>query len=416
MDRNIEIEVKNRRIIRRVLWIIVIIFFLSCSVFCFRKLLGSSIELRGIRTAIVERGNINGTLSASGIITPETEIVITSPLTTTIKGLSVTAGQQILKGDRLMLLNCEQLITSIDQENGHLQLLENKKKQLQLKLNRALIDLKTQRDIEAMNIEMYEFKYNQQEALFQNGLISKTQLKDAELALNITRREYQRYCENIENQQLAMEADLESIACEIRILQQKITSLNRAHDLAQAEAPIDGVVTWVHSEIGDTVNQGEVIARIADLRSFHIEGKISQLHADKVAIGKEVIVICQDIELKGSVSNVEPNVKDGLLSFSVALVEHSHPSLRAQSRCEIFIVTTQSRDILRVENGPFCRGSGMHEVFVIRGKQAFRTAITIGITNYEYVEIRSGLVEGDKIIISDMTEYNHRSKITLTNY
>jgi HlyD family secretion protein len=69
---------------------------------------------------------------------------------------------------------------------------------------------------------------------------------------------------------------------------------------------------------------------------------------------------------------------------------------------------------LRVANGPVFTGATQQYIYVIRGEQAEKEKITLGLTNMDFVEIQnSNLKEGDRVIISDMKAYDHLDVIDL---
>ena len=77
-------------------------------------------------------------------------------------------------------------------------------------------------------------------------------------------------------------------------------------------------------------------------------------------------------------------------------------------------MTTNKRDsTLKVKKGPFVNGEGEQELFIIRGNEALRVPVKIGIMNFNEVEIAAGVSAGDEVIISDMAEYKHLSQIKI---
>jgi HlyD family secretion protein len=69
--------------------------------------------------------------------------------------------------------------------------------------------------------------------------------------------------------------------------------------------------------------------------------------------------------------------------------------------------------VLKVTRGPFADGTGSQPVFVRRGNRAVRVTAELGVASFEEVEVLSGLVEGDEIIISDMRDYAHLADVRL---
>jgi HlyD family secretion protein len=172
------------------------------------------------------------------------------------------------------------------------------------------------------------------------------------------------------------------------------------------------VLTWVLSQEGALVHRGDVIARIADLSSFRVDGSVSDVHAGRLHPGMAAVVRFNEETLDGTISEVYPTVENGVIHFTVALARPSHPSLRPNLRADVLVITDRKPHTLRVKRGPFA-DSAARQVFVVRGNQAFRVPVTLGLAGIDDVEVLSGLRESDEIIISDMRDYAHLSQITV---
>jgi HlyD family secretion protein len=124
------------------------------------------------------------------------------------------------------------------------------------------------------------------------------------------------------------------------------------------------------------------------------------------------VIRFNDESLDGTVSDVFPSVENGVIRFTVALAQSSHPLLRPSLRTDVLVVTDRKPRALRVKRGPFA-DSVDRQVFVIRGDHAVRVPVTLGLAGIDDVEVVSGLSEGDEVIISDMRDYAHLTQVTL---
>ena len=120
-----------------------------------------------------------------------------------------------------------------------------------------------------------------------------------------------------------------------------------------------------------------------------------------------------DDYLEGSVTSILPTIKDGVITLVIGLKEKSSPLLRANLRVDVLIVTDRRERVLRIKKGPFANSEGMHNVFVIRGDIAVRTPVQIGISSFDNFEVAQGLLEGDEVIISDMSDFMHLKEVKL---
>jgi HlyD family secretion protein len=141
----------------------------------------------------------------------------------------------------------------------------------------------------------------------------------------------------------------------------------RQLDLATTKADRGGVLTWVVDEEGSSVRKGDVLARVADLTTFRVQATLSDVHAQRVALGMPARVkLSETATLDGTVASILPTIKDGVMTLYVALDEKSSPLLRANLRADVFVVTDRRASALRVRRGPFATAAGRQDVFVVR--------------------------------------------------
>ena len=172
-------------------------------------------------------------------------------------------------------------------------------------------------------------------------------------------------------------------------------------------APRDSVVTWTVTEAGALVRRGEPLARLSDLKSFRIEATVSAVHGRSLRPGLEALVRI------GTVSTVEPTVRDGVMRLWIRLEDATNAVLRPSLKADVQIVTDRRADAVRVARGPFLSGEAGQDVFVVRDGRAFRTRVDLGLIGYDVVEITRGLEPEDEMIVSDMTNYLHARELKL---
>ncbi len=119
-------------------------------------------------------------------------------------------------------------------------------------------------------------------------------------------------------------------------------------------------------------------------------------------------------ELTGVVSSVTPLSKNGVIQFAVQLEDDSHSRLRSGLKTDVYVMNAVKEDVMRIANGSYYSGPGTYELFVLNGNSLERRKIQLGESNYERVEVISGLNSGDKVVVSDMSQYRNKSKLKVS--
>ena len=143
-----------------------------------------------------------------------------------------------------------------------------------------------------------------------------------------------------------------------------------------------------------------------------MDGEIAYTYGDRVAAGGKAIVKIGSEKLEGIVSSVTPLSKNGVISFSVQLKEDNNKRLRSGLKTDVYVMNAVKEDVLRIANASYYVGRGEYDLFVMTSDdEIVKRKIQLGDSNFEFVEVVSGLNPGDKVVVSDMTNYKNKNKL-----
>jgi HlyD family secretion protein len=415
MDRELPVAKRRKSKLKTYGQISLAAFLVILSFMGLRLVLKTSLKKADLTTAIAAIGPIEATVTASGVIVPETEEIIASPIPARIEKIMRQPGEKIMAGESVLQLNKESTLTTYNKLKDEQQLKQNKATKLRIELQKDLNDLQAQYNIKKMRVKSLESVVADERYLLKIGGGTPENTRQAELNLQVAQLELKLLQDQIQNKKVAMQADLKELGFEMDMQVRDIQELQRTISQAEITANKPGVVTWVNTEIGANVNKGDVVARVADLSSFKVKASIADAYADQLLPGGAVIVRVNDTDLRGTISTVEPAVANGIVTFFVQLDQKNHQLLRPSLRVEVYVVTSFKDKVVRVKNGPFYNGAHDQAVFVVQGNKAVRRTVQIGESNFDYVELKDKIAAGEEVIVSDMKEYSHLSEIDLKN-
>lgn len=391
------------------------LLLLVAGLLAFRNVLKPSLKRSAILTATTEIGDVEAALTAAGLVIPAHEAVITSPIQSTIRQVTVAVGSKVLPGQTILELDKEQTTSALAKLEDEQQQNRNKNGQLQLALEKALNDLRSQKQVQLVKVRSLQSALRDEQYLLKIGGGTSESVRQAELNLKVAQLELQRLSEQIRNQRAANAADVRELGFTMQIQDRSIAEL--AGKLAQANISSQqpGVLTWVNEDLGTTVQAGDPLARVADLSRFRVRATISDAYADALHLGDPVVVRINDTDLRGTINTVSPAVDKGVVTFYATLTQDHHPVLRSNLRADVFVVTKAHHKVVRVKNGPFYQGGKEQPVFVVKDGKATRRTVQFGDSNFDFVEITGGLRPGEEIVVSDMKEYLDTPELTLNN-
>ncbi len=408
MDREISAVWKRKQRTRLYLTIGILILPAVGGFVAFRNLIKPTIHRTAFTAAKAEMGPVEATITASGVVIPEYERLITSPITARIEQVMHNAGEEVKAGEPILQLNKEFSRLEYDKLNDEQEVNRNKGHQLRLSLQKSLNDLQTQLAVKELKIKSFQTALEDEKTLLNIGGSTPENVKQAELNLHIAQLELLQLKKLMVNQEETMQADLKSLGFQMKIQEKNIRQLDRKLQQAAIEATQNGVITWVNDKIGSSVPEGAELVRMADLSSFKIEGSISDSYAHQLKPGGAVIVRINEQDLRGKITQIQPEVENGVVKFMVSLNEKDHPLLRSNAKVDVYVVTAFRNRVVRVKNGPAFNGSAEQKIFVIGNNEALSRTIKTGESNFDFVEIKSGLRAGEEIIVSDMQEYTNQ--------
>ncbi len=408
MDREIDSKIRRLRIFKRVGIAIVLLTASTAALIWGPAWIRPSVYRNRIRTAIVDRGAIEAGLSASGTVVPEFEAVLSSPIDARVIRILKRAGAAVSAGDPVIELDISDSQLELERINQNLALRKNKQVTTQLDLERTLIDLQGRMEVKHLELQSHSTKLNQNRRLFQDGLVSVDDVRRAELEEARVKTELKQLESSRQNAELSTRSQIEGLEMEMAFLEKEKKAAQSELNLATTKSDCDGVLTWVVAEEGSTVRKGDVIARIADLLSFRVDATISDRYAGEIRIGIPVEArVNESTVLAGNITNILPTIRDGILTVQIALWDKTNKILRSNLRVDVDIITERKDRVLRVKKGPALTGESENEAFVIRGTTAIKTPVRLGLASFDSFEVVSGLMEGDEVIVSDVSRYLH---------
>jgi HlyD family secretion protein len=413
MDKEItqEVSLQNRK--KAIFIILISITVLVIAIWLVRITFKSSVKRSEITTAIVETGNIENTINATGEVLPEFEEILTSPINASIKNVIMDAGNKVMAGQSILTLDKSATQNDYDKQKFQLESKQNEIQKLKLDLDKSFFDIQSNNDIKQLHIGNLADAVENAKRLYNAGGGTREGIEQAELNLKVAQLEKKQIENEIKNKQKTMQIEIKEAEIAADILGSDLNALQRKLNLANIIATRSGVVTYVNKNIGANVKEGESLARIADLSSFKVQGSISDNSLDQIHVGLPVIVLINDTQLRGHVVNVSPSIQNSIISFDIQLDERNNKQLRPNMKVDVYLITATHSHIMRVANGAAFKGPAVQDIFVISNGKAERRTVHIGLTNFDYVEIKDGVKPGDVVITSDMSEFKNSKEIEI---
>jgi HlyD family secretion protein len=384
-----------------------------------------------VHTEKLQKRNLQAIVSASGKIQPKRFVNISADTSGRVTELAVNEGDRVTRGQFLLQIDPRNLRTRVQSGEASLGAARSQLEQMKLSLDSARTALKQAEDA-----------YRRQQNLDKGGLTTRETVERAENELKMRRADLASQEQNIRTLQLRTE-------------QEQATLENARTDLSKVriESPIDGIITRRNVEQGETAvvgtmnNAGTILLQVADMSIIEAEVEVDETDIPDVQLGQTAKITVDAIagktftakvtEIGNSPIQATGQASTQATNFKVTLqIEGEIPEVRPGFTCTAEITTATRSDALAVpiqattvremvvdEKGQIVRAPATEErrqraggvqaselkpgqerkeiegVFVVRDNKAVFEPITTGIAGEKYFEVKSGLKDGDSVIV-----------------
>jgi Membrane-fusion protein len=415
MDREITVEEKRKHLKKQLIPILAVGISMVIIFIIIRGLLEDSLTVSSLDIGEVDRGPIEVTITASGTLSPLIEEIIVSPINSKILETYKTPGDTVQEGEPLLKLDLASVETEYKQKLDEKEMWKSKLVQLNVKLNNTLSELKMQQQIKEMQLRQLHTDLRSEIYLDSIGAGTPDKVRRAELDYEEAKLSLSQLKQKIENEKKSAEAELNVQQLELGILEKSIEENIRLLKDARVLSPRKATLTYINNLIGSQVARGDQLAVVSDLSRFKVNSEVADGHREKLIRGAKAIIKTGTFELPGTVINITPSVKNGVIDFVVVPDDSEHPGLRSGLKTEVYVMHGRRQEVLRIPNGTWFKyGKGDYLLWVINGDRAEIRKVRLGESSFEYVEVEEGLTKGERVILSDdMDKYKNKKTIKL---
>lgn len=413
MDREIPKEVQRKALKKKIIKISLIGIVGIVLIIGFISFMRAGIERKEVVFSMIDKGAIEVSVSASGKVVPAFEEIINSPINSRILEIYKKGGDSVNVGTPILKLDLQSADVSYKKLLDEEQMRKYKLEQLKVNNTTKLNDMNMQIKVSAMKLSRMKVELRNEHYLDSLGAGTTDKVRQAELSYNVARLEYEQLKQQYNNGRQIASAELKVQELDFNIFRKSLAETKRTLEDAQIRSPRKAILTFINNQVGAQVSQGAQVATISDLSHFKVEGEIADTYSDRISTGSKAVVKIGSEKLEGTVSSVTPLSKNGVISFTVQLKNDHNPRLRSGLKTDVYIMNALKEGVMRIANGSYYAGRGEYELFVLEGNELVKRKVQLGDSNFEYVEVLSGVKPGEQVVVSDMTNYKTKSKLKI---
>jgi len=374
-----------------------------------------NVETDRITVSEVKKGVFQETIPVNGVVLPETSIYLDAVEGGRVEDKFVEDGA-IVKKDQpiLRLSNTDIELSLVNQQTSVYNLLT----QMQIARNAAqqntTAKLNQMTDVESQLKEAKRI-YELDKDLYNQKAIGLQEYKKAE-------NDYNYYLQKKKLTEQLLNQDSLSNAQQVSQAKQSYegsqTALNvmrkKVGDLI-VRAPIDGQLTSLDAEIGQSKNKGERLGQIDVLSGFKVRADIDEHYISRIITGLYGGFTFANKDYKLVIKKVYTQVTNGRFQVDMEFVGEVPQGIRRGQTLQIRLAFSDEVEAIQIAKGGFYQQTGGNWIFKVSegGGTAYKVDIQLGRQNPDYYEVLSGLKPGDKVVTSSYENYGNMQELVL---
>ncbi len=363
----------------------------------------------------VQQGTMEIKVAANGQLLSRRIEQLASRVSGRVARAEIKPGAVVHVGQTLVELTNPQLLASAEEaqsaHEGAVAELQAAEAELQTNMLNHEVVLTQVR----FNAEKAKAKAEADAALAREGLISNIEARRSQLDLEQLEKTYE-----IEASRLMKVRN--NIQVQLAVKRSRVAQFARALERARTQvadlnvvAGISGIVQAINVEVGQQLQPGSPIGRIAQQEQLYAELKVPAREATQVQAGQKAVVDTRNGTVDGVVTRVDPGVTDGTVVVDVDLQGALPPGARPQLQVEGTVYISQLPHTLYVGKPSYVKNDASIAVYKLdpEGRYATRVTIEAGKVSLNYLQVLQGLAPGDRIITSEIAEWQGQERILL---
>jgi HlyD family secretion protein len=364
---------------------------------------GDSSQDQDVQITTVEIGKVVRSFLGEGIVEPQSEVLILSPASSIIKEILKEVGSHVNQGEPIIILDPSPVQSQIENIQDQLEMKQNSLRKNHLNARSTKVDLDYNVQVKNLRIASLNSELADQEQLLEVGGISPAKFEKTKQELELAEQDLVMSKEKNSIKLEQLEADEEGLRLQIDMQEKELSVKEEALSKMIIRAPSAGIILSIRGKVGEKVDNDRLLIEMSDLTNFKIQGKVDDDFSEQLKTGTKVYVALDNERLSGVVGTVNPVIRDRKIEFDVNLRESNHYKLRPNLNVSLEIVREERDSVLRIHNGPAIGRGTEHQVFVLQNGSAREREIITGLRTEEYVEVLTGLSEGERVLLSDIS-------------
>ena len=365
----------------------------------------------------VKRGPMVRQVRGLGTLVPVDEARRWVPASTQgrVERIVLRPGVQVTPDTVVLELSDPQVQQALNDAEQQLRAAEADYNSAKARLDADMLNIRSQSAIVRAEHENAQTEYEMNRGLAKEGLVSNLILKQSQVRAESLATRNKIESDRLKVAEASAMAQLQSAQALVDQRRSNYNLRRQQVDQLRVRAGMTGVLEQVPVEVGQQVQPGTNLVRVADPTRLKAELRIAETQARDLTIGQIAAVDTRQGIIPGRVSRIDPSAQNGTVTVDVALEGELPRGARPDLSVDGTIELERLENVLFVGRPAFGQEQSTVGLFRLdpESGEATRAQVQLGRSSVNTIEVLSGLAEGDQVVLSDMSAWDQFERIRL---
>lgn len=374
-----------------------------------------NVEKERISISEVKKGNFQENIPVNGAVLPIKTIYLDAIEGGRVEEKFVEDGAMMKEGEPILRLsNTDLELRLVNQETSVYDLLTQMQISQTAARQNTINRLNQLTDVEN-SLKEADRVYKLNKRLLEKGAIGKQEYLESKNNYTYQKERMKLAKEVMEQDSIATKQEIHQNKESYQRTQNALELMRKKVKDLVVRAPIDGQLTSLNAEIGESKTKGERLGQIDVLNGYKIRAEIDEHYISRIVTGQEGSFNINGEETILEIRKVYSQVNNGRFQVDMEFKGEEPDNLRRGQTFQIRLALSQEKEAILIPKGGFFQQTGGNWVFKLSedGKTAYKVPIQLGSQNTQYHEVLGGVEPGDKVITSSYSNFGDIEELVL---
>ena len=370
-----------------------------------------TVERATVLFGTVKRGQMLRNVRGLGTLVPENIVWIPSTTSGRVDKRLVQPGTVVTPSTVLFELSNPELQQQLLDADQQVKAAEAEYANRKVELETQLLNQKAQAATVQSDLSQAKLQADANEQLAQEGIVSELVLKQSKARASELATRYE-----IELKRIAM--NTEAVQTQLAVTQSTLEQRRNMVGLRRRQvadlsvrAGMSGILQMWAVEVGQQVTPGTNLARVSDPTRLKAQVRVAETQTKDIQIGQSAEIDTRNGIIQGRVTRIDPQALNGQVTIDVSLSGELPKGARPDMNVDGTIELERLENVLYIERPAFGQEQGQIMLFRVEADDQHAQAVQVklGRASVTTIEVREGLKVGDKVILSDMSQWQDKS-------